>query len=94
MVDQSPWPPNVSQWGVVVTVLSAIGVVLDLASLRSSEGGGWDVMSILRLRNTRWLAAYGLVAAAVLANLFKVIQNGDPITSLPSTFLSSVLHIG
>jgi hypothetical protein len=52
------------------------------------------VVSILRLRNTKWLAGYGLVAAAVIFNLAKVIQSGDPITSLPSAFLSSVLRIG
>jgi hypothetical protein len=79
---------------VIVTVLAVIGTVLDLASLRNVEAEGWDVVSVLRLRNTRWLAAYGLVAAAVIVNLAKVIQSGEPITSLPSALLTSVLRLG
>jgi hypothetical protein len=70
--------------------LAVVGIIIDLKTLKKIERQRWEFVDYLRLRDTRWLAAYGLTALTLSNVVFTQVSEGKPLTSIPLSLLSAV----
>ena len=67
-------------------------MILDVTTLKKVERERWEFIDYLRLRNTRWLATYGVVATIAAFTIFQEIRSGQPIINVPESVISGVLR--
>ncbi|KRE54809.1 hypothetical protein ASG92_24685 [Arthrobacter sp. Soil736] len=75
---------------LLCSYLALVGIIIDLKTLKKIERQRWEFVDYLRLRDTRWLAAYGLTALTLSNVIFTQVSEGKPLTSIPLSLLSAV----
>lgn len=87
---QSTW--DIASWSVLIlSFIEIIAIILDISTLKKAERGGWEFIDYLRLRDTRWVATYGVVAIVVIFTIIQQIRSGQPISNVPASVISSIL---
>jgi hypothetical protein len=79
---------------LILGYLGALGVMLDVFTLKKVDRDRWEFVNYLRLRETRWLAAYGATSLLVIGSIVHQIRSGEPLTNLPTTLISDVIAGG
>lgn len=75
---------------LLFSYLAVVGVIIDIKTLKKIERQRWEFVDYLRLRDTRWLAAYGLTGLALVSVVITQVSEGKPLTSLPLTLIDAV----
>ena len=76
---------------LILSFFEIVAIIIDVSTLKKVERERWEFIDYLRLRDTRWLAAYGAVAAIVAFTIFQQIRSGQPLINIPASVISGVL---
>jgi hypothetical protein len=86
---------DVATWAILILAyLGSLAVILDLSTLKNVERRRWEFVDYLRLRDTRWLATYGVTAVLIVFAIIQQIRSGQPLTSVPGSVITGVLKGG
>jgi hypothetical protein len=79
---------------LIVGFLIAVGIVVEIATLKKVERERWELTNFLKLKDTRWIATYGATIFLIGATVFHQVQAGEPLTSLPAAIGEMITNGG
>ena len=70
---------------LVLAFLATLGVVLDVATMKTIERERWEFINYLKLRDTRWVATYGATAILLVSTVFHQVVAGETLGSVTTS---------
>ncbi|WP_141233689.1 hypothetical protein [Geodermatophilus saharensis] len=62
-----------------------------MKTLKKVERQRWEFIDYLRLRDTRWIAAYGVTLAVAGSLIVSQVTAGEPLTNVPGALIDTLI---